>query len=301
MDEILREGSHYNVPKIHLISYFAEQIPKFGSLLQYSTDITEYMHKAFKDAYRRSNKVDSLSQIVTTYTRDHTFAMKDLTIRAWKSIQQQADTIACVREKPTGSQVYFKLLGKTNMVLNPRDLEHKSGVHDLRLAIRAFFIRELRGTNSDTERLFNHEIGAYGALQIPVPKLSDQGLVLHHARCSGDKRFRGGKRNDWVWVKRYPALDTTPAGTLNGLVPGRLDAFFKLTSKSVVYRLAYVTLLNCVGVAALQGAEGMLRVGFTTREAGVVIPIAKIEGVAHLIPLEPDQSWLVNNRIDVET
>ena len=88
VDEILREGVHYNFLKIHLISYFAEQIRKFGRLPQYSTDITEYMHKAFKDAYRRSNKVDSLSQIVTTYTRDHTFAMKDLTIHVWKSIRQ---------------------------------------------------------------------------------------------------------------------------------------------------------------------------------------------------------------------
>jgi len=195
----------------------------------------------------------------------------------------------------------LKLLGKNNLVLNLRDLEHESGVHDLRFATRAFFMRELKDTNSDTERLLDHEIGAYGALQIPVPKLSDKGFVLHHARCSGEKGFRGSKRNNWVWVRRHPASDTVLVGTLNGRVPGRLDALFKLTSKGVVYRLAYVTLLNCVGGTALQGAEGMLRVGFTTRGAGVVIPIAKIEGIAHLIPLEPEQSWLVNNRIDIET
>ena len=62
-----------------------------------------------------------------------------------------------------------------------------------------------------------------------------------------------------------------------------------------------MTLLNCVVGTALQGAEGILRVGFTTRRAGVIIPIAKIEGITHLIPLEPEQSWLVNNRIDIET
>ena len=187
------------------------------------------------------------------------------------------------------------------MVLNLRGLEHESGVRDLKLTTRAFFMRDLRGTNSDTERLLDHEIGAYGAPQIPVPPLSDQGFVLHHARCFGEKGFRGSKRNDWLWVRRHPALDTAPAGTLNGRVPGTLDALSKLTSKGVVYRLAYVTLLNCVRGAALQGAEGMLRVGFTTREAGVIIPIAKIEGVAPLIPLEQEQNWLVNNCIDVET
>ena len=99
--------------------------------------------------------------------------MKDLTIRAWKSIRQQADTTACVGEKPTGSEVYLKLLGKTNLVLNLRDLEPESGVRDLRLATRAFFMREFRDTNSDTVRLLDHDIGAYGAPQIPVPKLSD--------------------------------------------------------------------------------------------------------------------------------
>ena len=82
---------------------------------------------------------------------------------------------------------------------------------------------------------------------------------------------------------------------------GVLDALFKLTSKGVVYRLAYVTLFNYVGGTALQGAERILRVRFTTRGAGVIIPIAKIEGIAYLIPLGPEQSWLVNNCIYIET
>ena len=74
------------------------------------------MHKGLKDAYRRSNKVDSLSQIVTTYTRDHTFAMKDLTISTWKSIRQMADPTARVGEDSTGSQIYLKLQEKANVV-----------------------------------------------------------------------------------------------------------------------------------------------------------------------------------------
>ena len=195
VDEILRKGMYYNFPNIHLIFYYTEQIPKFGSLPQYSTDIIEYIHKRFKDAYCHSNKVNSLFQILTTYTRDHTVAMKDLTICAWKSIRQQADTTACVGEKSTGNQVYLKLLGKNNLVLNLRDMEHESDVHDLRFATRAFFMRELKDTNSDTERPLDHEIGAYGALQIPVTKLSNKDFVLHHARCSEEKGFRGSKRN----------------------------------------------------------------------------------------------------------
>ena len=62
-----------------------------------------------------------------------------------------------------------------------------------------------------------------------------------------------------------------------------------------------MTLLKCVGGTVLQATEEMLRILFTTHGAGVIIPIAKIEGIAYLIPLEPEQSWLVNNRIDIET
>ena len=61
-----------------------------------------------------------------------------------------------------------------------------------------------------------------------------------------------------------------------------------------------MTLLNWVGGTALQGAEGMLCVQFTTRGAGVIIPFAKIEVIAHLISLEPEESWLVNNCIYIE-
>ena len=82
VDDMLKERAHYNFPKMHVISHYAEHIPKFGRLSQYSTEISECMHKGLKDAYRRSNKVQSTSQIVTNYTRDHTFTMQDLTIRA---------------------------------------------------------------------------------------------------------------------------------------------------------------------------------------------------------------------------
>ena len=41
-------------------------------------------------------------------------------------------------------------------------------------------------------------------------------------------------------------------------------------------------------------------VGLTNSAEGIVIRIAKIEGMAHLIPLETGESWQINNRIDLE-
>ena len=88
VETILKDGSYFNFPKLHLLTHYAEQIPRFGALTQYSTDITESMYREFKDAYRRSNKVESMDQILTTYTRYHTFIMKDLEIHTWNSVRQ---------------------------------------------------------------------------------------------------------------------------------------------------------------------------------------------------------------------
>jgi hypothetical protein len=297
VDEILRDGSHFNFPKIHLISHYAEQITKFGALEQFSTDIIESMHKGFKDAYRRSNKVDSTAQVIRTYTRDHTFAMKDLTIEAWERVRNETLNVGIQPD----SQRYLKLQGKVDLdiVSNLEGLERVICLCDVRLATRAFFVRELRGTNSDIERLLRCGIRAYHSLEIPVPKLGGDGFILHHVRCTGLDGFRGkGKRNDWVWVKRHLTSDKACAGMPNGRIVGRLNALFKLvTREGVVYRLAHVRPLQYIKSTAL---EGMLRVGWPTNDNSEVIRIADIEGMAHLIPLEPEESWLVNNRIDIE-
>ncbi|KAF8424429.1 hypothetical protein BGX38DRAFT_1074294, partial [Terfezia claveryi] len=52
--EILQQGT-FNFPKLHLLSHYGSQIVDFGTLPQYSTEITEALHKPLKDAYWRSN------------------------------------------------------------------------------------------------------------------------------------------------------------------------------------------------------------------------------------------------------
>jgi len=81
-----------------------------------------------------------------------------------------------------------------------------------------------------------------------------------------------------------------------------LKALFKLQSKEgLVYRLANVSLLQCISGNAVPGVEGMLPVGWSTWEEMIVVLIVKVERMAHLIPLKPGERWLVNNRIDLET
>ena len=144
VDEILREGAHYNFPKMHLISHYAEQIPKFGVLKQYSMDISECMHKGFKKAYRPSNKVNTTSQMITNYTRDHTFIMKDLTIDVWNRIRQGEDPTADVG-MGLQTQMYLRLQSKIDLreVSNLEDLEPRTGLCGLKLATETFLRQEL--------------------------------------------------------------------------------------------------------------------------------------------------------------
>ena len=73
--DFLTTGANYNFPKMHLISHFAVQISKYGSLFQYSMKICEALHKPLKDAYRRSNYINAMPQIIRTYTQVHSFRM----------------------------------------------------------------------------------------------------------------------------------------------------------------------------------------------------------------------------------
>jgi len=92
----LREAAYYNFLKMYVISHYAEQIPKFSTQKQYSMDISECIHKGFKEAYWQSKKLNATSQMIPNYTRDHTFIMKDLTIDVWNRIRQEEDSTADV-------------------------------------------------------------------------------------------------------------------------------------------------------------------------------------------------------------
>jgi len=63
--------------------HWANQISCYGSLPQFSTEICETSHKVFKEAYRRSNHLYSIPQIIKGYGRAHNLAVRELEIAAW--------------------------------------------------------------------------------------------------------------------------------------------------------------------------------------------------------------------------
>ena len=63
--------------------------------------------------------------------------------------------------------------------------------------------------------------------------------------------------------------------------------------------MAHVTLLNWVGNPMPHGPEGMSRVeGYAGVGGQSIVWLCAIEGAVHLIPLEPEWNWIVNNHVD---
>ena len=67
--DLLTENAHYHFPKIHRISHFPEQIPKYGSLPQFSSEICEASHKPLKEAYHRTNHKNVLPKLLINIQR----------------------------------------------------------------------------------------------------------------------------------------------------------------------------------------------------------------------------------------
>lgn len=314
--ELLKDNADYNIPKIHLISHYAEQISKFGSLPQYSTEICEASHKAFKDGYRRSNHIDATPQIIIRYTRDHNFHMHTQNLRAWANEltdmpQEICDLVGVqtdsTQEKtskknipaPT-KKIYVQLRGRVEMssISNVKQLATSHHINDLHSLLVERF-----GAFPDANRLISDAtVECFQSLVIPVSGFQDDEINTHVARCTGPYLFRKKtQRADWVWVRRREPSNEL-RGSLNGRLPGKLNALFKLrTTSQGIHLLAHVSLLEPVGSARPTGPEGMVRVAFPTRSVGILVNIRHIIGVAHLIPLEPGERWLVNNRIDFDT
>ncbi|KAF8436740.1 hypothetical protein BDZ91DRAFT_756790 [Kalaharituber pfeilii] len=286
VEDLLGEEAGFNFPKIHMLSHYTDQIPRYGSLPQYSTEIYETYHKLMKDAYNRSNRVDHYSQIVQIYTRDHGFAMRDKNLEAWSKELPHVKTAMESLIRPTariekmtadaGSPLFMKLMGKVNSekIYSLKLIAEEYQLADLVSAMCAY-LQELIQTDSDIERLLT--------LQILVPDLSDNDFILHHIRCTGRQKFRKqAPRADWAWVEMGRHTNAT------------LKVFFKLFDRQTgnTYHCAYVSLLQCVRKGRCEGPEGMPKVRMPTPANKQVIPIRSISGMAHLIPIERTRSDL---------
>lgn len=141
-----------NQPKMHVLSHYSSDIKDCVCLAQYSTVITEALHKPLKDTYRRSNQVDEADQIFDAITREHTICMGEFHIQA------------CSREVQFGDEIQ-------DLVNNPAD-KQATNAADPSSQLQGF-----EGSRWQNERVPEQEAGTH-VDQVPsglmLPQLSER-------------------------------------------------------------------------------------------------------------------------------
>ncbi|KAF8431495.1 hypothetical protein BGX38DRAFT_1146612 [Terfezia claveryi] len=223
VNETLTSSAHYNFLKMHLISHFVEQIAKYGSLPQYSTEICEASHKPLRDAYCRSNHINALPQILRSYTRAHHFAMRERNLVQWISdLSHMPDEIRSIIH-PTHKSLHLSSDAApelTRYIYNLETLEKLYQLLDVRALTMTYLAcnhyAQSSNLETDVTRLQDAPLEAFHTLQVVVPTFNG-------------KLFRNqDERHDWVFVRRRKlAQEKVPSG-LDGRVPAKLNTLFKL-------------------------------------------------------------------------
>ncbi|KAF8426488.1 hypothetical protein BGX38DRAFT_1147120 [Terfezia claveryi] len=221
-------------------SYF--MVVQFGSLPQYSTEITEALHKPLKEAYKRSNRVDATVQILYTHARDHAFKMLELNLCAWdKEVKFDYDIKALVvsmrkdTEGAVKNEDHPKLTGQQQVRNAPPEplsvlttalqIPHLVGRFRDYLRLRS----DSGGYRPNVEEVANYQGEYYSRVLVLVQQFQGDGVQIHHVSWTGDRDFRrrGNVRANWIWVRRRPRLWDS-GGQLDGRTVARVEGLFKI-------------------------------------------------------------------------
>ena len=323
VDEALVEDSHFNFPKIHLMIHWADQISRYECLPQFFTEICETSHRALKDVYRQSNHVDSIPQIIKGYTRKHNFVVRQLEFEAWagenESFYRRLVSVLCLKRRvdkftvTQGEKVHMTLGGPRSIkeIYNLHQLAEAFSIPELQLQTRVFFEANVcsnaEDPESDAQQLLAYaSVKPYIHLQIPIPDQDMDNLNsynLQHLRTTGKQSWRGKKsRRDSVWVCIDNMMLRVAGGQIpsyQGRIPGFLNALFTEYKGGALYKLAHVTIMSLLGNPTPHGPEGMSYVARRSSVQGEYVAwVRNIKGAVHLVPVEPDHKWVVNNRVD---
>ncbi|KAH8145068.1 uncharacterized protein LAJ45_10191 [Morchella importuna] len=324
----IRERSHFNFIKLHVLTHYREHVERFGSIPQYSTDISELAHvRQIKEAYGASNKVDAATQILDYGGRRLALEIRMLNLKDIVGGPESTDDILWSHRDN------LKELLEIFKIEDRKKTPNERSIVEGRLPLR-----RLCNPSTKSERLFNiadglqishttlyrlikeyaedagcsqsfagssesileRRVEMFTCLQVPIPIFQRPEVYeVHNIRCTGNAAFRKGKiRKDWVWVS---VASSEEWGVFRGRLPGRVEALFKLRdSGGRAHRLCIVELLEAKDRGIADSSHGLLKVCRRRRKRMWVVNIRSILGMAHLFEVETG-NWLVNTRIDLRT
>jgi hypothetical protein len=204
-----------NFSKIHLMSPWAEQIPQYSALQQYSADRHEQANKTnLKDGWNASNhNLNYLPQVITFQRRILCFEIRELNFQALA--QRSENSAATCKVFPSGadlaaplsSQSYAKpeFMGPQNrrdgqhpdamikdfraLLNNKQDATHRVAIYR---GTREFIKHKSRNkTYISDDQLNAMELCIYHGIKIQVECLDGE-RISQMCRCTGSQSWRRG-------------------------------------------------------------------------------------------------------------
>jgi len=172
-------------------------------------EITEALHKPLKDAYRRSNRVDTIEQIVDTISRDYAIQMRELNLIAWSRDIQVPEEILKIAEKSVGDGEHKEKRGRIRRpTLVGQQREDRAAGTDLSIlaaeldipvllqrfcAYLSLNVVDVRAA-PNLESILRYIAHYYNTLSVPIEEFQGDGDVIHKLRWTGKEGFRKKKK-----------------------------------------------------------------------------------------------------------
>lgn len=318
----LAAQSDFALPKLHLISHFAELIALYGALPQFSQQTGERCHiDTIKNAFKCTNKSESFENQVIEYNLRHeAFRQRDLNTSAFNG---NSLPVSGSNSKKDGGSRAAKLDSSQNLIRNVFELvqyiqvpqfykELCSYCEKMYKDSAVFSIdptpKSLVAGRSIVERSL---CTVFHRLLVLTTKHGTENTVVQTVRCTGKDSWKSQPpRHDWVW-RKVPG--NAKHGALHGALPVKLLQIFRLVICNNVYgfygehELAFVeTTVVCNG-GKPDADSGLVRVKRDVVRTFAIVDIAELTGAAQCIPDKPlldnnkQHSWVVNSHVDLET
>ncbi|KAI5839995.1 hypothetical protein DFP73DRAFT_597837 [Morchella snyderi] len=282
--------------------HYREHVERFGSIPQYSTDVSELAHvRQVKEAYRASNKVDAAMQILDYRGRRLALEIRILNLKdivggpesiddiLWShrdDLKELLDIFKIEDRKKTPNERSIVESGlplkrlcnpsaKSERLFNVADGLQMSHMTLYRLikeyAEDAECSQSFAGSS---ESILERRIEVFTCLQVPITIFQRPDVYeVHNIRCTGTASFRKGKiRKDWAWVS---VGSSEQWGVFRGRLPERVEALFKVRDRTGhAHRLCVVELLEAKDHGIADSSHGLLKFTVATHITTTISPTA---------------------------
>lgn len=309
-EKVLRDGAHFNFPKLHMLTHFCSEIERFGCLEMWSTELGESLHRTLvKDPYRRSNKCgDYTLQILNETLKDDAFVMRKMNIdhvqKGSKDLAYSTSPYVLSEPKLRSCQRRIRTFEQLN-----KDIAAEEFI--------SVFEKYARASQISSYELWEYPICVYHAYDLPISSsLLCPILATQTIRCTINTTWQSNSpRQDWVWIEKNfsQKLSISPGGPRNfqNLMAVRLRAIFSISPPSQSQKnLAFVETTTTINGGRPDEYSGFLRLTKPTNSNVQfrIIELSSIIQCAHLVAIPPiysisglntEDEWLANHYIDM--